>query len=159
PETDLGYDLSGVEVLWQARTGDGRWNGWLPHLDLAVARQLTQSSAPHQELSRVWKKPGTLTLRTKLHVKDMLRPAVQPGAKIDYDGPPEQVTLVSGPRQNLEIRTLAGIVPTTTDPEGFHCAPVTASPNADVPVALDIRLATGDGEPDLRVTFHTNEDA
>jgi putative heme-binding domain-containing protein len=159
PETDLGYDLTGVEAVWQAKDGDARWNGWLPHLDLEVAQHLTQASAPHQELGEHWQKPGMLTLRTKLPVKDMLRPAVQPGSKIDYDWPAEQVTLIFRARQDLEVRTATGVVPTTLDPEGYRCATVAASPNTDVPVALDIRLITGDGEPDLRVTYRTNEDA
>jgi putative heme-binding domain-containing protein len=158
PDTDLGYDLAGMEAVWQARQGGTRWNGWLPHLDLEVARQLTRASAPHQQLQAHWKQPGTLTLRTKINVKDMLRPAVQPGARIDYDWPAEQVTLVVQAGNDLEVRTPTGIAPTTTEKDGRRRATVTARPNEAVPVALDIRLATGAGEPDLRITYHTNED-
>src|SRR5262249_57403635 len=40
PESDLQYDLSGAEVGWRAKAGNGTWSGWLPHLDLRVARAL-----------------------------------------------------------------------------------------------------------------------
>src|SRR5205823_6736608 len=38
PETDLAYDLTGVEATWQAKSGEEDWGGWLPHLDLTAAR-------------------------------------------------------------------------------------------------------------------------
>ena len=38
-------------------------------------------------------KPGELTLRGQLDLADMLRPAVQPGSEIDYEYPPEVVTV------------------------------------------------------------------
>ena len=37
--------------------------------------------------------PGELTLRGQLDLTDMLRPAVQPGSKIDYEYPPESSTV------------------------------------------------------------------
>src|SRR5262249_34491093 len=46
PETDLGYDLSGVEAAWEGQGGAG-WAGWLPHPDLTVARAFTAGSATH----------------------------------------------------------------------------------------------------------------
>src|SRR5260370_129876 len=41
PVVDLGYDLTGVEVEWQAADGDIVWSGWLPHPNLDVARSFT----------------------------------------------------------------------------------------------------------------------
>src|SRR5205085_2178456 len=38
---DLLADLTGVEAKWTAASGHGSWSGWLPHLDLAVARGFT----------------------------------------------------------------------------------------------------------------------
>jgi putative heme-binding domain-containing protein len=158
PATDLRYDLSGVEAVWQPANGDAPRAGWLPHLDLGVARQFTHGSAAHDELWEHARHPGTLVLRTKLNLKDMLRPAVQPGSTIDYEWPAEQVTLVFHSRHDLEVRTAAAVT-SATDPDGSRRVTVTVSPATDVPVPLELRLATGSGEPDLRVTYHTNEDA
>src|SRR5262249_20411775 len=83
PETDLQYDLCGVEAAWRAKAGGGSWSGWLPHLDLRVARSLTGHSADHDALWAACREPGEFTLRTTLNLKDMLRPAVQPGSRID----------------------------------------------------------------------------
>src|SRR5262249_38661668 len=104
PETDLRYDLSGVEATWQPPGGVAGWTGWLPHLDLGVARQLTAGSASHEELWIPTSRPGKLILRTRLNLKDMLRPAVQPGSKIDYDWPAEQVALTFRARGELEVK-------------------------------------------------------
>ena len=41
------------------------------------------------------KEPGEIVLRGQLDLTDMLRPAVQPGSKIDYEYPPESVTVAT----------------------------------------------------------------
>ena len=43
--TELGYDLNGASATWRPDSGEGAWSGWLPHLDLAVARAFTAGSA------------------------------------------------------------------------------------------------------------------
>ena len=58
PETDLGYDLNGVEASWQAQGAAAGWSGWLPHFDLAVARAFTAGSATHDELWARLGQPG-----------------------------------------------------------------------------------------------------
>ena len=83
-DVDLGYDLSGVEATWRPEAGGGGWSGWLPHLDLAVARAFTAGSADHDRLWEAIKRPGRLTLKTKLDLWQMLRPAVQPGSTTGY---------------------------------------------------------------------------
>ena len=60
------------------------WTGWLPHLDLQVAREITAGSAPHDALWAAMDEPGELMVKTQLDLTDMLRPAVQPGSTIDY---------------------------------------------------------------------------
>jgi putative heme-binding domain-containing protein len=157
PETDLRYDLSGVEAVWQAQGGGATWAGWLPHLDLGVARKLTAASATHDDLWARGKQPGTLTLRTKVNLHDMLRPAVQPGSKIDYEWPPEEVTLVFRARADLEVKTPAGKAASAAR-DGGHVVRVTVKPSADAPVPLEVILATGGGDPGLSVSYHTQED-
>src|SRR5205814_868841 len=93
PAIDLAYDLNGVEASWKAAAGGASWVGWLPHLDLGAARALTLGSADHDGLRSAVQQAGELRLSTQLDLRDMLRPAVQPGAKIDYEWPAEHVTL------------------------------------------------------------------
>jgi putative heme-binding domain-containing protein len=156
-ETDLRYDLCGVEASWQARDGGAAWGGWLPHPDLGVARALTAASAPHDELWREVR-PGTLTLRTRLNLWDMLRPAVQPGSKIDYQWPAEEVTVVVRSPVGFEVKGPGTVAPATADAQGRRVARVTVKPAPDSPVPFEVTLPTGGGVPGLDVWYSTNED-
>ncbi|MEX2172482.1 MAG: ThuA domain-containing protein [Pirellulales bacterium] len=93
PDVDVQYDLCGVEATWHPGGGEATWQGWLPHLETNVARDFTQRSADHDALWSGLDEDGVLTLRTSLNLRDMLRPAVQPGEKLDYEWPAEVVTL------------------------------------------------------------------
>ena len=93
PQIDLDFDLTGCEATWQPATGATTWTGWLPHIDLDVSQQFTKGSAPHAALWTALEEPGELMLRGQLDLTDMLRPAVQPGSKIDYEYPPESPTV------------------------------------------------------------------
>jgi len=108
PAIDLDFDLTGCAATWTA-DGVERWAGWLPHPDLDVAKALTAGSAPHDEL---WARlgPGELTLRAKLDLTDMLRPAVQPGSAIDHEPPPEDVTVTAGGKVAFTGRAAATAV-------------------------------------------------
>jgi len=159
PQTDLQYDLCGVAAEWQPTTGEAPWTGWLPHLDMKVAGEFTRGSAMHQELWERNKQPGRLILRTKANLHDMLRPAVQPGSKIDYTLPAEQVTLVFRSKNGLEVRTASGIVPVVTDTKDQHTVTVTIPAGVDAPVPLEVCLTTGTGEPELSVIYFTQEDS
>jgi putative heme-binding domain-containing protein len=159
PETDLRYDLCGVEAAWHAKAGEGGWTGWLPHLDLDVARKLTAGSALHDELWSRARQPGTLTLRARLNLWDMLRPAVQPGSKIDYQWPAEEVTAVFRAATAFEVKGPGRVAPATTDKDGRHVVRVTVKPAADSPVPFEVVLPTGRDTLDLSVSYHTNEDS
>jgi putative heme-binding domain-containing protein len=91
PAIDLDYDLTGCEAEWVSADGKTIWNGWLPHADLGVAKQFTVGSALHDDFWDAIRGPGTLTLRFQLKFDNMLRPAVQPGATIDYKLPDEEI--------------------------------------------------------------------
>lgn len=85
PQIDLSFDLSGCEATWTDKAGKVAWQGWLPTLDLDVARNFTAGSADHDRLWKLIKVQGELKLSAKLNLTDMLRPAVQPGSRLDYE--------------------------------------------------------------------------
>src|SRR4029079_7125739 len=85
PQIDLDYDLRGVEATWTPDGGKAVTT-WLPHFDTDVARAFTAGSATHEAFWRM-SGPGRFTVRAQLDLTDMLRPAVQPGSRIDYEWP------------------------------------------------------------------------
>jgi len=160
PDIDLAYGLSGVEAVWTGEESGARWSGWLPHLDLRVARALTNGSAGHESFWAMLTKPGTLRLRTKLNLRDFLRPAYQPGARLEDELlPDERVTLVVDADSPVSVRSAtaqpqvasAKVAPQQTALT-FHPAPGETS-------LVEVTLKTGSGKPArLEVSAHTNED-
>ncbi|MEA2709956.1 MAG: hypothetical protein QOF78_2557 [Phycisphaerales bacterium] len=136
-DVDLAHDMNGVAAEWKSADGARTWSGWLPHPDLAVSRAFTSGSAEHDALWQLLKKPGQLTLKTSLDLRNMLRAAVQPGAKLDFTLPPEEVTI--------------------TFSSGAPPMKVTAKDGELVP--LELSLTTGQGEPSLNLAFITQEDS
>jgi putative heme-binding domain-containing protein len=163
PETDLCYGLSGVEVSWQPKDGGPAWVGWLPHLDLEVSRKLTAGSAEHDALWKLLKQPGTLTLRTRLQLRDMLRPAVQPGAKLDHAWPAEEVAVLVHSNGTAQVKNPGHVAVRSVTKVGKGVTQVRVvvdgKPGADTPVPFEVTVPTGEGVPELSVSFHTNEDA
>lgn len=134
---ELNFELTGVEAVWTASTGDARWQGWLPHPDLAAARALTKGSAEHDRLWSLLAQPGRLTLRGQLDLKRMLQPAIQANAKLDWEYPAEKVTVEF---QGSDVR--GGKIDVTT---------------SDAWVPLEVSIATGK-DARLDVSWHTAED-
>jgi putative heme-binding domain-containing protein len=158
PEADLRYDLCGVEASWSAQDGGAAWAGWLPHFDLMVARRLTVASADHDVLWERSRQPGTLTLRARLNLLDMLRPAVQPGSKIDHEWPPEEVTLEFRSAAAISVKGPGKVGPAAIGPDGRRVVRVTIKPAADGPLAFEVSVPTGGGDVGLSVSYCTNED-
>jgi putative heme-binding domain-containing protein len=99
PDIDLVANLNGVEAEWKSADGKETWKGWLPHVDLAVAREFTKGSAEHERLWKSSNLASTIVMRGQLDLWQMLQPAIQPGATLDYSYPPEKV-FISGYHQN-----------------------------------------------------------
>ena len=81
-------------IAWAAGhepTTTHEWKGWLPHPDPIVARELTLASGDHANFFSTLQQGGKLTLRGQLDLYEMLQPAIQPGAKLGYERPPETV--------------------------------------------------------------------
>ena len=158
PEIDLANDLSGLLVEWTPVGDSPRWNGWLPHPDLALSRDLTRGSGDHDPLWESLARGGRMTLATRLQLYEMLQPAVQPGAVLDYVRPVERVTVrltlpadaqVEAPGATLAERPEAGgkLVELTVD----------GSPTNWIP--LRISFTTGPGAiPATRVSWATSDD-
>ncbi len=168
-ETDLHYDLCGVEARWSPAGSPPAWIGWLPHLDLQVSRLLTRSSAVHDELWSLLRRPGELKLVARLNVKDMLRPQIQPGSTIDYKWPAEQVTLEfavpGGQRHSVRAFTESDganhalPVESLVDHQQERVARVAAPADFAGLLTVEILLATGTGDLEHTARFHTNEDS
>jgi putative heme-binding domain-containing protein len=151
---DVDYDLCGVQAEWQGESGAG-WRGWLPHLSLDVSRAMTRGSAEHDDLWQKLKTPGRLTLRTKLNLWQMLRPAVQPGSHIDYEWPRETVTIHIASNRPVSRRGPQGFSMTSGGELSFQ-----PTPNGDnQPDEILVNLTTGPGDISLTASYSTNEDS
>ncbi|OWK39129.1 hypothetical protein FRUB_06211 [Fimbriiglobus ruber] len=153
PQIDLAFDLSGCEATWTDKAGKVTWQGWLPSFDLTVARRFTSGSADHDALWKAMTAPGELTLAGKLNLTNMLRPAVQPGSRLDHEWPTERVTVsfTSTSPPTVEVK---GATPKT---DGKTTA-FTIQPETDKLTPFRLRLPA-DGPPaDLAAAWHTNED-
>jgi putative heme-binding domain-containing protein len=158
-EVDLGYDLSGVEAIWEPASDEGGWSGWLPHPDLAVARAFTAGSAEHDRLWEAMARPGRLVLRTKLDLWQMLRPAAQPGSDPGYRLPDEDVTVTLSASGPVEVKVPGGVtLSLVKGDDGRHVARIRLTPRERAPLPLEIGLATGEPTPSLDVSWTTRED-
>ncbi|MGB0582640.1 MAG: heme-binding protein, partial [Limisphaerales bacterium] len=135
---DVLADLNGVEV----RIGDDKH--WLPHLDLEVARELTRPSKSHRDL---FARAATerITLETQLDLHLMLRPAIQPGSKLDYEYPVETVTIVFESDKVLRLN----------DGSTGKTIPLTTALRDDNWYPIQVELAAG---ANLQVSWFTAED-
>ncbi len=154
----LQADTSGIEVQWQGEER-GSWAGWLPHADLSVSRELTAPSARHRILWEQCQSRGTLRLKTKLDLWQMLHPAIQQGSQLDYEYAPEtvSVTFVSstGP---FRIKTAAAEKASTSG-QTAHDATLTFTPKTNQPIELELELShLGEGLPDFTAFWSTERD-
>ena len=152
---DVLTDLTGVDVEWRDAAGRVGWSGWLPHPDLRVARELTAASAEHRELFARLRTPGTLVLRAQLDLHLMLRPAIQPGAKLDYAYPAEHVTVTLRASGRVDVKSPRGA---TLERPGEKEVRLSTETKEGGWIPLEVTLVTGGEEPSLDVTWHTAED-
>ena len=150
---DLPLDLGGVEATWRSANSNATWTGWLPHVDWSVSQELTAASAAHDGLRKAAQKPGTLILQGQLDLWSMLHPAVQAGAKLDFEYPPETVTVVFRSSGGLKLVAAAAKVEVGS---GEVKLIVTPEKNRWLPFKL---AATHNDMPmSLAVSWFTNED-
>jgi putative heme-binding domain-containing protein len=166
-EMEIDCSMEGVRAEWVPMDpSQASWIGWLPHVDLRVARDLTRGSASHDTLWLSMQAAGTLKLQTHLDLKDILRPKIQPGATIDYDWPEELVTVtlggIDGVQGAVGMECLSGKAFTATSSQ---------NPSSDAPslvvgpeggigpkVALQLSHSKPSGDANVTIRMHTNED-
>ena len=156
PQIDLDYTLAGVEARWTAADAKSSWTGWVPHLDLGVTRTLVRGSQPHEELWSRMGSGGTLELKTQLLLKDMLRPTVQPGSKLDHSFPPEKLQLTFTSRSPFS-GTVAGKALSVTAISGKSVAKIDLD-NPKDPQLLALKIDCAEVDPVVSVTWSTAED-
>lgn len=160
---DLHLELTGVETAWRGDDGTS-WKGWTPHLDSQVVRELTGPSAPQAEWQRHLAQPGELTLRTRLDLWKMLRPAIQPGASLDHEPAPEEVTLaLTSPDTPFTVRRGFGSnakVIASSPGQVTHDVFLTITPKEKELLDLVLTCRTANGAaPNLRLSWHTKQDS
>jgi putative heme-binding domain-containing protein len=116
PVLAMAHDLSGLATEWRGKSG-AKWTGWLPHPDFIAAKQFTRASGAHDGLWKQLDSAGTLTLRGKLDLFNMLQPATQPGADLGYVPKPETVTLVFKSDAGLKLSARGAEVERVSDHE------------------------------------------
>jgi putative heme-binding domain-containing protein len=159
PDLELGGDLHGLKADWRSRDGTRTWSGWLPHASLAVSRELTRGSPEHDALWELVGKPGTLSLEGRLRLVDMLQPAVQPGATLDYTRPVEQVTVRFVAPAGSSLRSPGARLTSDASPAGTEFTLATAASPTNFPL-LHLEVPTGGaGSPAVSATWSTADEA
>ena len=159
---DLDFDLSGVEAAWKSKDGKTTWNGWLPSLDLGVAKAFTAGSAPHEAFWRDLSPNDGLLLKTQLNLVDMLRPAVQPGSKIDYEVPAEAVTLSFETTSQMNVKEgwsgATSVLVQYSGGIGRGKADFVGKRGEVIPIELPLNGTTFPNRPRFVLSWSTNED-
>ncbi len=158
PEVDLAYSLNGVEAHWTATEGGAETTIWLPHLDLASARALASPSAEHDRFWPNLETSGRLTLKARVRLDDLLRPAVQPGSTVDDRLPAERPSLIVRGRGGLRISAAGAKVDSTAAGDGVIEHVVRFEPVDRRLIPIEIDALTGPGFT-IELSFRTDDDA
>ncbi len=162
PQIDLDFSLAGIQATWTPQDNvqavSLNRTGWLPHLNLQVAHEFTRGSAQHDALWSAMESRGELNLKTNVDLHHILRPVVQPGAKIDYEWPAESVTLVLQSRQPILVTSSLGKIESNSI-DGVNVVQLACSGDATELVDLEIKLVKSTADAlQLNVSVHTSED-
>ncbi len=161
PRLDVDYDLRGVTAQWVPDDASEASLGcWLPHANWRVSVRWLHGSSTHENFfAAVAKGGGELHISTKLNVQDILRPAVQMGAQIDYQWPDEEVYVQVDGASQVEILGEAKDIVQVDSPNAQrgHRLTVNAADDPWLPLSIRVRLAAGE-TPSVALSLSTNED-
>ncbi len=162
PDVELVADASGVQVDWEPDNGgagnENAWQGWFPHLDLSVAKNLTHGSAEHEALWPKLQSTGKLTVRGQLDLWQMLQPAIQPGATLDYERPREEVTVVFSAAVPFKVRLGVATAESSRAPDGSQQVALNHRSQPEW-LPFEIVMLTGHSSPTLRAVWFTADDS
>ena len=151
PGIDLDANLHGLEAHWVGDDGS-EWHGWIPHPDPTVIRDLTRGTSFQDEILKLFRKPGRLTLRSGLALRNMLQPAVQPGSELDYPPQPETVFISAESSNSLTL------VSPQADVSAIDRNSAQMKRTVDSDDFTDIEISLRTPTNALSVTFHTDTD-
>jgi putative heme-binding domain-containing protein len=159
PAIDLAYSLNGVQAHWKSIDGSvTEWNGWLPHLDLELARKMTQGQ---QHIVGLWdrlKSPGILTLKTQLDPNGLFYPTVQPGSTLDYPLEEDHFLLDTGfqltSTQPFESGVSEGILADALPHDGRYQCSIDVPLKSSACVPMVMQLKTGKVVPTISIRWH-----
>ena len=122
------------------------------------ARLSPPPAASTRNFFELLKEKGTLTLRAQLDLDLMLHPKTQPGSQLDYkyeppQYPPEIVTVILKSRAHLDVSSSAPVKRVSSREVRF-----TLTPQQGQFLPLEVALQTGGTDPDLEVSWFTDED-
>jgi len=153
PEIDLAYDLTGATATLHDVVGTPNFSGRIPSLDLDASRAWTRGVAGYEVLDAA--REGIIKVEARLDLRDLLRPAVQPGAKLDYALPAEDVTLrVAGSGDfKVNINGDRVFASKAGEPVDVHLGEIKG------PVDFEVSMMTAAGSPpSLTVRTFTADD-
>ena len=158
PAIDLAYSLNGVHAQWKSADSQRLdWEGWLPHLDLQLARSLTKGQS---HVAALWERlsmPGTLTLKTQLDPRGLFYPAVQPNSTLDY--PPEKDLFVT--ESTFQLQSLQPFTSGNSDDsitaadaiDGHFLKSISVPLRSSECIPLLIEMKTGAANPSLQIDW------
>ncbi len=160
---DVDLTLHGVETTFTSRGGDGaapeNWTGWLPHINWQVSDEFTRQSSVHDDLRLLLPGGGEITMKSRLDLKDFLRPKVQPGSTLDYQWPAETVTLIASSSQALSLESEGRRIEATRVRDGRYEARMVVAPAAADSVSITMHATVAkNSTPDWTLSASTNED-
>lgn len=152
----LQADTSGVVAEWLVE-GEVAHTRRLPHIDLDVSRKLTAPSSHFMVMNR--DAAGQLRLRTQLDLWQMLHPAVQKGAQLDYEYAPERVTVTFASTTAPFELSHGGKLIRSTRGHVTHDVSFTVMPEENRWHPIEITFAPhGKARPKLNAHWSTAED-
>ena len=152
-EMDLLADLTGLEAEWQPANG-AAVKAWLPHPDFAVSREFTAAGGAQREFWESVAKDGSVTLRGQLDLGQMFQPAIQPGSKLDWEYPAEEVTVVLNATRPFKF-TLGTSTVTSQSKSTLYEARQKVTAKSGTWLPLTVAFEHGGGDPALSASWFT----
>jgi putative heme-binding domain-containing protein len=155
---DVDTMPSGLQATWTPKGSSApQWQGFLPHVDLDVCRELLAGSAFHEPLWALLENDGVLAMKTTLDYRNMLRPTIQLGAQIDYQWPKEELKL-HFKSAGLGLAVACKTKNSNSNSNSNNTASISLVEGSDF-ARLDIELQTQHGKSaSLKISFTTAED-